>query len=103
GARARDEALWRALGRRDSVRARLHRLGRGGLEHRAARATSARAPGAPRPLYSERRKLNSSCFWNSERPLNLEITALASEPLLACAWIASFRSSVRPSCRKKMR
>jgi len=35
-----------------------------------------------RPLYSDRRKLNRSCFWNSERPLNFEITAFASEPVL---------------------
>src|SRR6185295_12493325 len=65
-------------------------------------ATGARVPGTP-PLYSDRRKLNRSCFWNSERLLNLEITAFASEPVLECAWIASFRSSVRPSCRKKIR
>ena len=76
GARARDAALRCALGRRD--------------RRRAAR-------------YSERRKLSRSCFWNSLRPLNLETTWFASEPVLECSRTASFRSSLRPSCRKKTR
>src|SRR2546427_163039 len=49
-----------------------------------------------------------SCFPDSESALKLAITAFASDggkdalPALAWAWIASSRSVVRPSCRKKI-
>src|SRR6266850_1572836 len=59
--------------------------------------------------YSERRKLRTSCFWFSRSRLKFPITAFASEasrvktlPLL-CARIASSKSDVRPSCRRKSR
>ena len=59
--------------------------------------------------YSERRKLRTSCFWFSRSWLKFPITAFASEALrvktlpLLCARIASSKSDVRPSCRKKSR
>ena len=64
---------------------------------------------ARRGRYSERRKFSRSCFSRSSRRLNLSITALASDgpnlelPSLRCSRIASRRSSVRPSWRKKTR
>src|SRR5947208_3081765 len=53
--------------------------------------------------YSERRKLSMSCFALSGSTTNRLITPFASDPELACWRIATFRSEVRPSCRKKIR
>src|SRR5262249_20685517 len=59
--------------------------------------------------YRLRRKFRRSCFLFSLRLLKLSMTALASDgpnvlfPALLWAWIASMRSLVRPSWRKKMR
>src|SRR6267142_6139191 len=72
--------------------------------------SAARAPATRRFVgYSERRKLRTSCFWFSRSWLKFPITAFASEasrvktlPLL-CARIASSKSEVRPSCRRKSR
>jgi len=52
--------------------------------------------------YNERKKLSKSCLSSSESELlNRETTALASEPLLACCWIAfkspPFAGVARPS------
>src|SRR5262245_31754742 len=65
--------------------------------------------GRARQRYSERRKFSRACLSPSSSRLYLSITALASDgpnlelPPLLCAWIASWRSSVRPSWRKKTR
>src|SRR5215510_14807305 len=56
-----------------------------------------------RNRYRDRRKLNNACWSCSDSMLNLLITPLASEPWLACSLMACWMSSVRPSCRKKMR
>jgi hypothetical protein len=53
--------------------------------------------------YNERRKFRMSCFCSSVSPLKFLITFLASLRGLSCCPIASRRSFVRPSWRKKIR
>src|SRR5213593_1111237 len=76
-------------------------------------------PGTPRrthaggcragTAYRLRRKFRTSCFFRSPSWLKLLMTPFASDgpnfrfPRLLCSWIATSRSSVRPSWRKKMR
>src|SRR5260370_1523044 len=52
---------------------------------------------------SERRKFKMSCREGAGSALNLPMTAFASEPWLACDWMACSKSFVRPSCKKNSR
>ena len=53
--------------------------------------------------YSERRKFKRSCCWLGLRLSKFSSTVEASLPRLPCAWIASIKSVVRPSCSRNIR